>query len=277
MTSLVPTLVTFLLDRSSSMSSIKDATIEGFNDYLIAMQREPAGIEFNFLTFDTQSLDKICVNTPIAQVPYLTHAAFQPRGGTPLIDACVKVIRAVEHAVQQRAIMPKVVICFQTDGQELHSSQHTWAELNGLIESKKALGWQFNFLGAGINAYTQAQKMGLSTLDTMSYGTDRAHTKAAFGARGRATMDYASGLAMNMSVGASEKLMAGDIYAPELGGGQPDLGSLVISNSPPQPRTRRVRTPSPVRDLKINTPDVGLDLTSPTVVAPAVPDLVLTS
>ncbi len=60
------TLVTFLLDRTGSMESIKDDTIGGFNAYLSALKADGAGIEFSLLQFDSMSIDKVCVNIPVA-------------------------------------------------------------------------------------------------------------------------------------------------------------------------------------------------------------------
>ena len=46
------TLVTFLLDRTGSMQSIKDDTIGAFNAYLETLKKKGGGIEFSFLQFD---------------------------------------------------------------------------------------------------------------------------------------------------------------------------------------------------------------------------------
>lgn len=212
------TIVTFLLDRSGSMASVKDATIEAFNAYLDAMRTAP-DITFSLIQFDTVSVDTTFKNLPIANVPMLTHDNFVPRGGTPLIDASVKTIKAVEAKVAETP-GAKVVICFQTDGQENSSREHTWSELQDLIKEKTALGWEFNFLGAGIDAYKQSSLMGLGASHTMSYDhTSRETTRAAFSARGAATAQYASGSLDSMVFGAAEKRAAGDRFAPELRGG----------------------------------------------------------
>src|SRR5215207_8666179 len=127
------TLVTFLLDRTGSMQSIKDDTIGAFNAYLATLKKGGDGIEFSFLQFDSISIDKVCVNRPVAEVAPLTDETFEPRASTPLIDAAYATIEAVGEAVAKREAMPKVVICIQTDGLENASTEHTWAELNLLI------------------------------------------------------------------------------------------------------------------------------------------------
>lgn len=213
------TLVTFLLDRSGSMGACKPATIEAFNAYLDGLKNGDAsdGILFSFLQFDSMSLDKLYVAEPVAKVDNLTTATFVPRGGTPLIDACVKTIRAVEGALTKRDDNPKVVVCFQTDGEENESRQHSWEELNALIKEKTEAGWQFNFMGAGINAYDHAQKMGVGAAQTMSYDhTNLGATRAAFTASSANTMAFASGDSADTSYTMAQRHSAGDAYAAGL-------------------------------------------------------------
>ena len=204
-------LVTFLLDRSGSMQSIKEATIEGFNGYIAALKAETeATILFAFLTFDSQSLDKVCVALPIADVKPLTSASYQPRAGTPLIDAAIDTIRAVEQSIKYREDTPSVVICIQTDGHE-NESGRTWEELKALVQTKTAEGWQFNFLGAGIDAFDQAAKMGVNAGSTMSYNSrDPGATKAAFSATAVNAASFAAGRAMNTLYTPDNRISAGE-------------------------------------------------------------------
>jgi hypothetical protein len=208
------TLVTFLLDRTGSMQSIKDDTIGAFNAYLESLKKNGDGIEFSLLQFDSISIDKICVNRPISEVDALTDETFEPRASTPLIDAAYKTIEAVGEALMRREAKPKVVICIQTDGQENSSTEHTWAELNLLIKEKSGLGWQFNFMGAGIDAYEQGRQMGIPAAATVSYDkASRAATLGAFAASAENTAAYARGEAPTVGFSAAQKRAAGDRFA----------------------------------------------------------------
>lgn len=214
------TLVTFLLDRSGSMSSIRDATIEAFNGYLAEL-RKGADIRFSLLQFDSISVDTTVKDVAPADAPDLDADLFVPRGTTPLIDACCKTIAAVEKKITNLKgageADPKVVVCFQTDGEENCSRKHTWAELNDLIKAKSAEGWQFNFMGAGIDAYQQAARMGLSADHAMSYDSlDLRSSRSAFSARGAGTVLFASGASDEMAISLGEKLAAGDKFDPAL-------------------------------------------------------------
>ncbi len=209
------TIVTFLLDRSGSMSSIKADTIGGFNAYLDTLKAPGAGtITFSFLQFDSQSIDIVFKNEPIANVPHLNADTFQPRATTPLIDACVKTIKVVEEHLAKRDGKPKVVVCFQTDGYENASTAHTWDELNALIKAKTAEGWQFNFMGAGIDAYATGARMGVLSQNTMSYDSFLPQaTRAAFSATAHNTQMFASGLSNSTGYTAGQRAGFGDKFA----------------------------------------------------------------
>lgn len=217
-------LVTFLLDRSGSMSGIKGQTIEGFNTYLAGLQAEKkADIKFTFLQFDSHSLDKCHVATPVGEVPLLTDATFQPRAGTPLIDATYKTIRAVEEALRKEDGKPRVVVCIQTDGEENQSTEYTWADLSALVKGKQEEGWQFNFMGAGIDAYKQAAMMSIPTASTISYSNAESATRSAFASASMNAANFS-----NMSFGSTaystaQKLASGDAFDPKLK--QPDITS----------------------------------------------------
>jgi hypothetical protein len=128
------TLVTFLLDRSGSMGSIINETITAFNEYLQGLLTgEGSGlVDFTLVTFDTQSMDKVCVAVPVVQAPKLSRENYVPRAGTPLIDAAVTTLKAVEASLEKGG-NPKVVMVIQTDGQENSSVKHVDARQSSEI------------------------------------------------------------------------------------------------------------------------------------------------
>lgn len=210
-------IVTFLLDRTGSMEEVRDDTIGAFNTYLDELQAPGAGgdILFTFLQFDSVSLDKVHVNTPVKDIPKLTRATYQPRAWTPLIDAVYKTIKAVEVAVGSDKSR-KVVICIQTDGQENSSKEYTWEQLNALIKEKTELGWQFNFMGASLDAYAISSKMGVAAAGTMSYDkSNRVKTSAGFAASARNTRSYLSGQSINTDYSDSDRFASGDAFIPD--------------------------------------------------------------
>jgi uncharacterized protein YegL len=253
------TLVTFLLDRSSSMMSVKAGTIEAFNAYLGGLQKDAVGINFSLVQFDTEGLEKVHVNIPVADARKLTDEGYRPRGGTPLIDAAYKVIKAVEASEAGKS-GAKIVICIQTDGEENSSKEYTWEALKTLINEKTKLGWQFNFMGCGIDAYDQGQKMGIAAVNTMSYDRNsEVKTKAAFAASASNTRAFASGLAANTSYSMGQRSAAGDAFAHKARGLQGVQGLQGVHG----------------KRWDVATDAFSLDVTTPPKVAEQVDDFTL--
>ncbi len=213
------TLVTFLLDETGSMESIKDDTIGGFNSYLASLKAESAAIDFTLIKFDSRRIEKVCVATPVAQVKELDAASYQPGATTPLIDAACKTIKAVEKSLI--GATPKVVICIQTDGDENASTEHTWDELNALIKEKTAAGWQFNFLGTGIDAYAAGSRMGVAAMATMASGRTPQHVRASYASLGTVTADFAAGRAESTHMPMSARAASGDEHYKRVFGSKP--------------------------------------------------------
>lgn len=214
------TLVTFVLDRSSSMSMIKSGTLEALNTYVdtlkIDVEKNGGAIDFTLVQFSSMGIDKTYFEKPIADVTHLTDSTYQPMGGTPLIEAVTNTINALQAAIDAKGDKPKVVFCIQTDGEENSSGpEYSWSVLKELIATKQAQGWQFNFMGAGIDAYQQSGMMGLSASQTVSYSNDLTSTRAAFEASATNTAEFRSGMRRDTTYMGFQKLAAGDEFDPE--------------------------------------------------------------
>jgi len=105
----------------------------------------------------------------LRDVPRLTTETYLPRAYTPLIDACVEAIKTTEELVALAQGSPRVVVVFQTDGEENASRQHQLADLVDLTKRRTAEGWQFIYLGANIDAYKTARTFGITDAATVAY------------------------------------------------------------------------------------------------------------
>jgi hypothetical protein len=155
------TFVSFLLDETGSMEPIKDDTLGGLNTYVEKLQRSGGDILFSLVSFNSNRTLKRYVAEPIHEVRPLTAGDYQPSAMTPLIDASVKIIKATAEAVAKRKDDPAVVIVLQTDGEENVSVEYSAADLALLVKEKEQVGWQFVFLGAGLDAFAAARQAGL--------------------------------------------------------------------------------------------------------------------
>lgn len=212
------TLVTLLLDRSGSMQSVRDDTVGAINAWLSELRQTEAEMRFSLVLFDDNlgkmELQKLHVATPIQEVPDLKPEDFQPRGMTPLIDAACETIRAVRESLEGRDDV-KVIFAIQTDGDENRSRENRWEDLRALIAECEKSGWQFTFMGCGIDAYGQGARMGIRSENTVSYGKDLLATRAAFAATAENTRLYAAGTRADVSYTAEQKMRSGDRFDPE--------------------------------------------------------------
>lgn len=185
------TFVSFLLDETGSMQPIKDDTIGGFNTYVETLQAGDAEILFSLVTFNSNETKRRYVADAIGKVKPLTAKEYRPDAMTPLIDAAVKIIKATDEAVSHRGDDPNVVIVMQTDGLENVSVEYTQRDLAALVKEKKAAGWEFVFLGAGLDAFVAARQAGLhlDARHVLSYG--RRSSRAAFAETAKNVQDFA--------------------------------------------------------------------------------------
>lgn len=203
------TIVAFLLDRTGSMEAIKAETISGFNAYLDTLQREAGDlIEMTVLQFDSVSIDVICRDARLPDVPRLTPETYLPRAYTPLIDACFRTIKETEETIAGRRDKPRIIVVFQTDGAENASREHGLAELKALIERRKAESWQFAFLGADIDAYAMARRFGIDEEATIGYSGKQ--TRVVLHESAAVFSEFARGRSSRVRFAAERKRAAGD-------------------------------------------------------------------
>ena len=153
--------VSFLLDETGSMQEIKRDTMGGFNEYVETLKKGGGNIAFSLMSFNSNETKSRYVAEPIEKVASLTDDNYRPAAMTPLIDASVKIIKATAKAVKKRSDEPLVLVVIQTDGYENVSEKYTAADLAKLVKEKTKAGWQFVFLGAGLDAFDAAERAGI--------------------------------------------------------------------------------------------------------------------
>jgi hypothetical protein len=206
-------LVSFLLDETGSMESIKDDTIGGFNAYLETLQKETREIAFSLVSFNSSAIRRRYVAEPIERVRPLTADDYHPSAMTPLIDAAVKIIKATDEAVAKRSDTPTVLVVMQTDGLENVSVEYGPADLAALVKEKEKAGWQFVFLGAGLDAFAAARQAGLHLDASRVVSYDRGRSRQVFDALAQNVVAYASSRdAASLSFGGEQRDQVGDVH-----------------------------------------------------------------
>lgn len=163
-------LVNFIQDRSGSMQSVWDETLNGFKQFVKELRDNAAkdGVEylFSLTTFDT-TIDTPLKAVPIADVDVDILAKFGPRGSTALYDAVGATITNTED---DRHGAAKIIVVVVTDGQENSSREWTKDRLHSSIEAKLNAGnWTFTYLGTQPETWADATALGVSVGSVAAY------------------------------------------------------------------------------------------------------------
>jgi Mg-chelatase subunit ChlD len=183
--SIKATHVALLLDRSGSMAPLVSDVIGGVNQFLTEQRAQGNDVRVSIVQFDSNDPQEVKVwGAPISEVGALTTADFQPRGGTPLLDATGLLIGRVKVDAQSRVAAglaeEDIVFVTVTDGEENQSREFTLAQVKALVETQTAAGWTFVFLSAGLNAYGDAAAMGFDASNSQAWDRRGDNTRMAF-------------------------------------------------------------------------------------------------
>lgn len=162
-------LVSFILDETGSMESVKQQTISGFNEYIDTLKKEKTSknVLFTLTKFNSEAVNIVCDGIKLDDVIRLDNFNYHPNCLTPLYDAIGKTIHSLENKIKGKKQSALVVI--QTDGEENASKEFTRESIFNLIDEKKKLGWTFAFLGADQDAWVTSQSLGIAKGNTVSY------------------------------------------------------------------------------------------------------------
>ena len=165
------TRIAVILDRSGSMSSVRESTVSGFNEFIRSQRALPGEVSVKLVEFDDQY--EVVFDKRLADVPELTQDLFVPRGRTALFDAQGRTIVALgeELAALAESERPsKVIVMTLTDGLENASSHFTVEMISALIKQQiEVYKWDFVFLGANQDAIRTAATMSIPAGSALTY------------------------------------------------------------------------------------------------------------
>jgi hypothetical protein len=172
------TALLVVLDRSGSMSTIRDDMVGGLRS-LIATQAGMPGR----LTIDLWSFDDVVENEYTMASPHEVDIRLIPRGSTALYDA---VGRSVVHfgelleAMDEDARPGTVQVIVVTDGEENSSREFAAADVKRLVtQQTETYSWGFVFLGANQDAVLTGATLGFSPGSSLTYSAAPAQVAAA--------------------------------------------------------------------------------------------------
>ena len=189
------TEIVFILDRSGSMAGLEDDTIGGFNGMIEKQKQEQGDAYVSTILFDNYS-EVVHDRVDIRNVPPMTRKEYYVRGCTALLDAVGKAIHHignVQKYAREEDRPEKTLFIITTDGMENASREYTYDRVRRMIEyEKEKYGWEFLFLGANIDATSEAARFGISEDRAANYHADREGTAVVYEAMSEAVCSVRS-------------------------------------------------------------------------------------
>lgn len=170
------TEMVFVLDRSGSMSGLAADTIGGFNE-LIEKQKKIEGDAYVTTVLFDHEYEVLHDHVALKDVAPLTDKEYFARGSTALLDAVGRTINAVGArlaATLEEERPAHVVFVITTDGMENASREYTAKQVREMVEhQQQKYSWQFVFLGANMDAVSEADELGISASHAANFAPSR--------------------------------------------------------------------------------------------------------
>ena len=150
-----------LLDRSGSMETCRDSTIDAFNEYVNSLAKDDkVSSRVSLTTFDSESIDLIADNVKAKDCPKLTRKTFEPRACTPLNDAIGRTVARIDG--EKRRDGENIAFVILTDGLENASQEYSKDAVKKLLDGRqKDKNWLVIYLGANQDAFAEGAARGL--------------------------------------------------------------------------------------------------------------------
>lgn len=178
------THVTLLVDRSGSMDRIANDMMGGIKNYLKGLNPSTTNDKclINMYEFDDR-FDVVCENT---QVQMVGDYKLVPRGWTQLLDAMGQTITRMGKyfdSLPAEEKPGKVIVLVVTDGKENRSTKFNKEQIRKMVdEQTNTYKWEFVFIGAGLNDFSDAASIGVAVNNMNRYDATPAGVEKLWGA-----------------------------------------------------------------------------------------------
>lgn len=193
------TELVFLLDRSGSMHGLEDDVVGGFNAMLEKQKKEPGDALVTAVFFSDEA-ETVLDRAPLKDARPLTPQDYCPGGRTALLDAVGEAVRRIDaiHRCERGEGEPvRTVFVIMTDGMENASRRYTACQVRQMVCQKQAGGWEFLFLGAGLDVAETAEALGVRPDRAARYRCDAQGIRRNYEAVGRALYTLRSSEALD--------------------------------------------------------------------------------
>lgn len=150
----------FLIDKSGSMYGSEEDTIGGFNSFVQKEKQEDLNTRVTTIFFN-HDYEMLYKRKPIHTVKELTRNEYHVNGSTALLDAIGRTITTLDKEIDN-----KVLFVIITDGMENSSFEFSKSQISNMIKNHN---WEFIFIGADIDSYTEAGRIGIRKSRVANY------------------------------------------------------------------------------------------------------------
>lgn len=177
------TELVFILDKSGSMGGLEADTIGGFNSMIEKQKKEKGEALVSTVLFSVNTT-VLHDRADIKKIEPMTDRDYVVGGGTALLDAvggAIEHIRDIREGMDKAEIPDKTIFIITTDGQENSSRIYTYPVIKKMIEKmQNKIDWEFMFLGANMDAVSEAARYGIKASRAATYTCDSAGTALNF-------------------------------------------------------------------------------------------------
>lgn len=186
------THITFIIDRSGSMTSLKKEAEGGLRQYIEDRKNDNSEISFTLVQFDTEY--EVLYNAlPLFA---LGEIKIEPRGMTALLDAVGRAINETGQflsSLEEKNRPGKVLFVILTDGEENSSRNFSRNQIKEMIEHQTTkYNWLFVYLGANQDSFTEAGGLGILRGNTINFAATSEGTQNAIRYLSHQTQSYTS-------------------------------------------------------------------------------------
>ena len=165
-----------LLDRSGSMSSCIEQTVDGVNQQILRIKeiagRFPEQELYTSLTLFNHKISSSWDRINPEKLRELTFTDYAPEGRTALFDAIGLTINYLKQSIGEEIEQNEASIVFVivTDGYENASSDFSHKQVASMIHELEETGkWAFSYIGATLDAVEIAQTLNIKKSNAIRF------------------------------------------------------------------------------------------------------------
>lgn len=194
-----------ILDESCSMHSIKQTTIQGFNEIVQTVKgiekEHPQQEHFiSVVTFNGIRQKLIHFMDPISALQQIDDSSYRPDASTPLFDAIGFGISKLKQGFTNGTAC-NVLVTILTDGEENSSREYSVRTIKRMIEELKLNGWTFTYIGTDHDVEKMASSISIN--HTMRFNKNETEMKMMFEKEKNARSNYYQKIRMNEEAGSN--------------------------------------------------------------------------